>query len=309
VTPRQWLAFAFVAVTWGTTFFWYKLALRELPPHAVLLYRTGLGTLALGAAAVWLRPGWRAPARAWLTMVLFGVGNLAFPQWLIIWSEQYVDSGMTAVMLAMTPLLTLLAAQLVLADEPVTGRRLVAIALGLAGVVLLMSRSLRVGQFPAIGAALLGQLAQLGAAGCFAVTSVMVRHLGAGMAPLPQAAVAAASATAFAALLGAGPRGRFAVPVEPLTWGALIALGVVINGMAWLFFLSLLGSVGPIQTQMISYLVPLVAVVLGVAALGEPLRPELAGGGALVLAAIALSHRAQSRGAAKAPRGEPEASY
>lgn len=291
MTLRQWLAFLAVAMSWGTTFFFYKLAIRELPPETILLYRTILGTATLGLAALWLRPKWRAPVWAWVAMAVFGLFNLGFPQWLIVWSQQWVDSGMTAVMLASTPLLTLLTARLVLRDEPVTGRRLLAIALGFAGVVLLMSRSLRVGD----AATLTGQLAQFGAAICFATTSVLARWRGGGMGPLPQAVWAAFAAALFALLLNAGLGTAPVLPHLPLTWVAILLVGIVTNGLNWLLFVHLLATVGPTQTQMISYVVPLVAVTLGVLVLGEPMRPELAGGAVLVLAALALSHSAQRR--------------
>jgi drug/metabolite transporter (DMT)-like permease len=194
-------------------------------------------------------------------------------------------------MLAATPLLTLLMARPVLRDEPITAGRVLAIALGFAGVVLLMSRSLRVGALDT----LIGQLAQLGAALCFASTSVLARWRGGGMAPLPQAVWAAFTAALFAlglnALLGTAP----VMPQLPTTWAAVLAVGVVTNGLSWLLFLRLLGTVGPTQTQMISYVVPLVAVALGVLVLGEPMRLELAGGGVLVLAALAISQRAHRR--------------
>jgi len=291
VTLRQWLAFVFVATSWGTTFFFYKLAIRELPPPAILLYRTVLGTATLAVAALILRPSWRAPRWAWATMTVFGLFNLGFPQWLIVWSQQWVDSGMTAVMLASTPLLTLLAAQPVLPDEPITARRVFAIVLGFGGVVLLMSRGLRVGELDT----LLGQLAQLGAAFCFAVTSVLVRWRGGGMGPIPQALWAAFVAALFAAALNAALGTAPALPSLPVTWLALLVVSVVTNGVTWLLFLRLLGTVGPTQTQMISYVVPLVAVALGVLVLGEPPRPELAGGGLLVLLALALSHSEHRR--------------
>jgi drug/metabolite transporter (DMT)-like permease len=90
---RQWLAFATVAVTWGTTFFLYKLAIRELPPETILLYRTVLGTGTLGIAALVLRPSWRAPLWAWVAMLLFGLFNLGFPQWLIVLGGLGHDGG------------------------------------------------------------------------------------------------------------------------------------------------------------------------------------------------------------------------
>ena len=121
------------------------------------------------------------------------------------------------------------------------------------------------------------------------------------MAPLPQALVAAASGSVFAGALVTGSIGVPPLPASALSWSAVLFLGVVINGAAWLMFVALLASVGPTQTQMISYVVPLVAVALGVIVLGEPLRPELAGGGVLVLLALALSQRAQAAPRAAQP--------
>jgi drug/metabolite transporter (DMT)-like permease len=214
---------------------------------------------------------------------------------MIVWSQRWVDSGMTAVLLAATPLLTLLLAQPFLPNERITPGRLAALVLGFAGVALLMSRSLRMGE----GDALTGQLTQLGAAGCFAVTSVLAGRIMGVIDPMAQAAVSAAASAVFVTLLHAGYGFAPGLPESGMTWAAVLVLGIATNGVSWALFVGLLSSVGPTQTQMISYLTPLVAVTLGVLVLGEPLRPELAAGGACILGALLLYRRSKSGGAVK----------
>jgi drug/metabolite transporter (DMT)-like permease len=255
----------------------------------------------LGGIVAWTRPRWRAPLGMWIAVILFGIGNLALPQWMILWSQRWVDSGMTAVLLAATPLLTLLLAQPFLPNERITAGRLVALVIGLGGVALLMSRSLRLGQ----GEALTGQLTQLGAAGCFAVTSVLAGRIMGVIDPLAQASVSALASAVFVALLHTAYGFTPALPESTLTWVAVLMLGIGANGIAWALFVRLLSSVGPTQTQMISYLTPLVAVTLGIAVLGEPLRPELAAGGACILGALLLYRR--SRSARVVPSAPPSA--
>ena len=299
MTLGQRFSFTLVAAAWGSTFMWYKLALRDMEPVTILLYRTVLGAVVLGGIVAWTRPRWRAPLGMWIAVIIFGIGNLGLPQWMILWSQRWVDSGMTSVLLATTPLLTLLLAQPFLPNERITAGRLVALVIGLGGVALLMSRSLRLGQ----GEALTGQLTQLGAAGCFAVTSVLAGRIMGAIEPLALAAVSAVASAAFVVLLHAGLGLAPALPASGMTWVAVAVLGIGANGIAWALFVYLLTTVGPTHTQMVSYVTPLVAVTLGIAVLGEPLHPELAAGGTCILGALLLYR--QSKSARLVPSASP----
>lgn len=298
MTPKQWLSFWFVTLTWGTTFLWHKVALRELDPLTILLFRMVLGALVLAVVAAAVRPRWRGLGWAWLSPIALGLGNLALPHFLIVWGQQHVDSTVTSILIATTPLLTLLVAQPFLADERITLRRLAGMSTGFAGVVVLLSRNLDGG-----GEALPAQLGLIGAALCFAVTSVVARRWGAGIDPIVQAFAALVVASGAVGIAMAVAGQPLLWPRLGLSWAALLALGLVINGAALVQFYSLLTHVGPTKTQMISYVVPLFAVALGVAVLGEELHWQLAVGGLLILAAVAVFNRAPVRRPSPKPAG------
>lgn len=288
MTSRQWFAFGFVSLTWGQAYMWYELALVEMSPLGILLFRMGLGAATLAVAVTLLRPRWPRLGRAWLTPLVLGLGNLALPHFLIVWGQQTTDSSVAAILIATTPLLTMLVAAPVLADERITPQRVLSMVLGFAGVVLLISRNWQggpTGELP-------GQLAQLGAAMCFATTSVAARRLGQTMPAMLQAFVAVCVGGVALSVAALVTGQSLELPRSPLTWTGLLFLGVVVNGVSISLFYFLLTSVGPTRTQMVSYVLPMVAVVLGVVFLGERLHWQLVVGGALILLGVAWFQRA-----------------
>ncbi len=275
-----------VASMWGTGFMWNEFALLELKPMSILLLRMGFGVGILGIIVVIVRPPWPTRISEWLALVAMGIGNLGLPHFLIVWGQQHVDSAVAAVLIGSTPLFTVLLAHLLLRDDRLSGFRLAGAAMGFAGIVVLLSRGLTT---PDGGT--LGQLSQLAAAASFAASSVMARRFLSGVSPHIQAfiAVGAAFLALAAATLVTGQ--PVAWPTQPLTWIAILALGLLVNGVSLTMFYYLLTTIGPSRTQMVSYAVPLVAVVLGVVVLREAVNLQLIAGGGLILAAVALFNR------------------
>src|SRR5882724_2495492 len=214
---RYGLMLIVLALIWGSSFMFIKVAVRELDPATLILGRLGLAALTL-AIAVPILVGARATLgdlRAyWPALALVGLLNAAIPFWLLSWGETRIDSGLASIIQASVPIFNAVVAFGFFRDVRVTGLRLLGVAIGFVGVALL------VGAQP--HGKVLGALAVCGMALCYAVVQLLAgRHLGAVKPPV------VALATTGVAALAALPAGIAQAPHHAPHWktiGAVVAL-------------------------------------------------------------------------------------
>jgi drug/metabolite transporter (DMT)-like permease len=294
VTRRQILTLAALALIWGASFMFIKVAVRELDPAALAWLRIALAAVVL-VPLMLVYSGRTAVAemrRAPVRLTVLGLANTAVPFLLISWAETRIDSGLTAILQAAAPLFTVLIA-IRIGDERVTGARLAGVLVGFGGVSLLVGVDR--------GGAILAGLAVVAAALCYAASSVFSSHVLRDTNPL----VIGAGSLAAAALLTA-PVGIATLPGSVPGWkvaGSVLALGVVGTGVAYVLYFELLRTAGPSRAILVTYLVPAVAVLYGVLLLDEPLRVAAIVGLALILCGVALA----AGGARRAVRREAAA--
>ncbi len=298
--PHHWALFFLLGLVWGSGFLWNKLALREVGPLTLVTLRLLIGCGALAAFALLLRPRWPRQPRVWGVLLALGVTTFAMPHVLVAWGQQHVDAGMAAVLNATTPLITLVLAHFALADDRFSPGRGVGLLMGFAGVVVLLSHNIGTAE----QRTLLGQLSQIGAATCIAGSAVAARRYLAGHSPVVQALVPMCAADLL--LWGTTPwvEAPFTLPTQPLTWAAIAALGLFSSGLSYGLFYYLLHRIGPTRTHMVTYLFPLMAVLLGVLFLGEALHWRLVVGGLMILSGVALVN-VQGRPLLRATKGAP----
>jgi drug/metabolite transporter (DMT)-like permease len=274
-------------VLWGSGFLFVKLALRGLSPTQVVLGQLAFGALVLLLVLAARRQPLPHAAREWAYLAGMAVlANIA-PYLLFSWSEQRISSGLAGALSGTTPLVTLLLAR-IFGVGRLTLARVLGLALGLAGVVLLAgpwhdgSRAV----------SLAGVLAALGAATCYAGSYVYARRLltNRGTEPL---VLSAAQLTAGALMLGATMPWIRSQPIMLSSTVALsvVALGVLSTGIAYVFNYRLIQDEGPTAASMTNYLAPVVAVALGVAFVDERLSWNLAVGTAVVLLGVWIAER------------------
>jgi drug/metabolite transporter (DMT)-like permease len=282
VSARAWIAFAAVSTLWGIPYLFIKVAVDDgVSPLVLAWVRVVLG------AAVLLALAWRAGKLAalrgrWTWIAVFGVIEVAIPFPLIAAGERHVASSLAAIVIAAAPLFVALLALRYDAEERATGTRLAGLLLGLAGVVALVGIDVA-----GSGDELLGALAILLAAFCYAVgPMVLKRHL----ADLdPRASMGAALAVAAVVLT---PPAVFDAPSEVPPGEALIALvmlGLFCTAAAFVFYGALVAEAGPGRALVITYIAPVVALALGVAVLGEEPGTGAVVGLLLILAGSWLS--------------------
>ncbi len=282
MTPRAWLLFALSSVIWGVPYLFIKIAVDAgVPPGFVAWARVALGTALLLPIA--LRRGALRGLRGRSgAIAAYAVCEIAVPFVLIAVGERYISSSLTAILVATMPLLVaLLSVRLSPADQP-TGLRLLGLVIGLGGVVALLGIDVAGRPDELLGAALV-LIATLG----YALAPIIVSRSLADLDPLGPVAASLAMAT-IALLPAAFLTPPHAVPgVAAL--GAIAVLGVVCTALGLVVFFELIAAAGPSRASVITYVNPLVAVLVGVLALDERLSATSVAGLLLILGGSWLS--------------------
>lgn len=287
MSGRDWALLVLLAGVWGGSFFFNAVAVAELPPLTVVAVRVLLAALAL--QIVLAARGQRLPLRGQVVaaFLVMGVLNNAIPFTLIVWGQTHIASGLAAILNATTPLFTVLVAHWFTRDERATGLRLGGVALGFAGVVVMIGPAALAG----LGDSVAAQVACLLAAASYAVSGVYGRRFARlGVAPMATATgmlTASALVLVPLALLVDRP---LALPAPSLSAvGALLAVALVSTAFAYILYFKLLASAGATNLLLVTFLVPVSAILLGVLILGETLAVKHLLGMALIglgLAAI-----------------------
>ncbi len=257
-----------LALIWGSSFTIIKVVVVHLPPFSLTLWRVALAALVLLAAAALRGERLRFSGAAWGWIALAALTGTVAPFTLISWGEERIDSGLAAILISLTPFMVLLLAHLFTGEERITPRRALGVALGFAGVLVLIGPA----ALDTLGGDTLRQLAVAGAALCYAVNTLMVRHLqlrhGGQARPLALAAAIMLISVAMLLPLVAWLEG-LAWPPAHAAWLAAM-LGVVHTALATLIMLAILRRAGATFFASINFLIPLVGYLLGVLILGEP---------------------------------------
>lgn len=284
---REWGIFLLLSFIWGTSFYWIKIGVQDIGPLTLVTLRMVIGTASLYAYVRWRGiPVPRAP-REWALFSVIGLFNVALPFALIAWAEVHIESGVAAVLNSVVPLFALVMSHVWLNDpnERITARSLGGLLVGFAGVVILMGRDLTVNFNPL---SLLGQLAVIAGSACYAGSLIFIRlylrHHHPNIQGLMQLLLGGLI-TAAAIPFFEWP---LSLPSTPLTWGAVLWLGVLGSGLAYVFFFGLADSWGPTRISMVTYVVPVFAVIFGVTLLGETADWRLLVGGALILLGVVI---------------------
>jgi drug/metabolite transporter (DMT)-like permease len=280
--PKHWAVFIALGVIWSSSFLWIKISLEEVGPITLVAYRAIFGLVVIGGWAFIQRKVWPWGLGDWLPFIVLGFTNIAAPFFLISWAEQEIDSAVASILNALVPLFTLVIAHYFLKDDRMTLQRVIGLLIGFCGVIVLLSKDIQSGQQDS----LLGQGAVILATLFYAASSVYARKSTQHTPGLVRGAAPLVSASAVM-WLGAGTlESPVVIPHLPMTWVALLWLGVLASGIAFVMMYYLLHEIGPTRATMVTYLLPLGGVVLGVVFLNEELSRQLAMGSLLILGSI-----------------------
>jgi len=296
---REWIAFVLLGTIWGSSFLWIKIAVGEIGPAAVGAFRLLFGLLGLAGAAWVTRQSFRR-LRAYLPAYLFmGLFNTALPFVLIPWAETRIDSALAAILNATTPLFAIVIAHYWLSDEKITLTRAAGLVTGFVGVTVLVSRDFGP---QGVHGSIWGQLAMLGASASYALAATFSRRHLRGHPPLAQAAMVVLIADAITWAVVPIMDRPLLFPHSGLTWFALAWLGLLGSCVAYLLYFYLINAWGATRTSLVTYIFPVVGLLLGIIFLNEAADWRLIVGSALVVGGIAVVNR---HAAAAAPLRAP----
>jgi drug/metabolite transporter (DMT)-like permease len=281
-----WVVFLTLGFLWGSSYLWIKIGLEGgLPPLTLIAGRLVLGALFLVTVVALARQELPRSPRMYGHLFVMGIVNIVLPFILITVGEQSIDSALASILNATVPLTVIVLAPMFLPDERITVARVAGLAVGFAGVILLVAPGL----VDLSDSDMSGELMMVGSSICYGIGNVYARRNVHGLRPMIPALFQVSFAALVVVPLALVVDNPFRT-VHP-TPGALVAvawLGFLGSGFAYLCYFTLLQRWGATRTSMVAYLLPVVGIALGAAVLGEPITLNRIAGTALVIAGIAL---------------------
>ena len=288
--PREWGMLVLLSIFWGGSFFFAEIALRDFQPFTVVFLRVALAAIIL-LGVVYIR-GERMPAslKKWGAFCIMGVLNNAIPFSLIVWGQTRINSGVASIFNATTPIFTVLLAQWLTTDEKLNARKLVGVIIGFLGVCIMMAPEIRDG-FSWRG---LGQLAVLGAAVSYSFAGIFGKSFKNTSAVVNAAGMLICSSVMMLPLAIIIDSPWILQP----SWEAVAAvcgMAIISTAVAYLLYFAILASAGATNVLLVTFLIPISALLLGMSVLGEVIRIlEYTGMGCIFLGLILIDGRVLS---------------
>lgn len=280
MTWYEWLLLVTLSILWGGSFFFIGVAVRELPAFTITVARVAPAAIAL--LLVMRMAGQRLPRgmAAWKAFAGMGFLNNVVPFSMITWGQKEIASGVASIIIASTPLLTVVFAHFTTTDEKMTGGRLVGVCIGLAGVAVMVGGDLLGGMSPhalALGALLVAAMS-------YAAASIYGRRFRAlGVQPMATATgqVPLSSLMLIPMMLVVDRPWNLPVP-SATTIAALAGLALLATSLGYVIYFRILATAGATNLALVTFLIPVSAILLGTTFLDEVLLPKHLMGMALI---------------------------
>lgn len=283
----DWLLLACLVMAWGGSFAMTKVAVAHLDAAWIMALRLSVAAAILVPYAYAVGQPLNAPAASWRKYAWLGAIGHTVPFFLVTWGTHFVASGVSGLLMGAIPLFLVVIAHFALPGEQLSIPKAIGFLLGFAGIVVLIGPT-ALFNLSLTGEELKGELAILAGCLCYAVHGVLAKRLGFDH-PAKQSAgvclLAALMGLAFAVLTS--PSGLDGPPMSAFV--AVAGLGILPTAIATLLVYRLMNRTGPSFVSYSNYLVPVFAVSIGAAALGEELHWNVLLALLLILAGIAVS--------------------
>jgi drug/metabolite transporter (DMT)-like permease len=280
---RSWAGIAVLGAVWGSSFFFFEVALETLGPVTVAFARVAIAALVLFGLLRIARLALPTDWRSWRALAVMGILNNAIPFTLIAWAQVAIEGGLASILNATTPIFSVVLAVFVARQEALTANRLAGVLLGFGGVVVLIGP----GALSSLGVSVFSQsLVLLGALSYASAAIYARRHLVAHPPLVTSFAQVATAAAVLLPLAFAIERPWEASPTIA-TWGALLAIGTLGTAFAYPLYFFLLRRTGATNLMLVTLINPVTALLLGIVVLGETPGWTAFAGMALIFAGLA----------------------
>jgi drug/metabolite transporter (DMT)-like permease len=283
----DWFGILALAVLWGTSFLFVKIAVREVPPLTMVAARFVIAASVLGVAV--RARGLRLPTsrRVWGHYLLMSLIGNSIPFSLIAWGQIRVDVGLAGILMGVMPLMTLLLAHFFVPGERMTPRMAGGFAVGFIGLVALFGPEVLL-EFGGESSDLPSQLAIGLAAICYATNTIITRRLGT-LDPLVSATTVMWITTAIMVPLALWVERPWNLAWSAESIASVVWLGLFATALATIVYFRIIQRAGPTFLSLINYMIPVVALAAGAIVLDEKLVGTVLIGMALILTGLAIS--------------------
>ena len=292
MSVTEWSMLIALGAIWGGSFFFARVAVAEIPPLALVLFRVAIAALVLHVYLAATRTSFRpafAMAGSFFALALL---NNVIPFSLMFAGQTELGAGAASILNATTPFWTVILANMFTDDEKLSWAKLAGIGLGLAGTVVMVGP----GALAGLGGPVWAKLALLGTALSYAVAVIYARRFRSLAPPVVATGQLTASTIIMipVVVMWHGTDGLFSASIP--AWAAVFGLAVLATSFGYILFFSLVRSAGATGTSLVTLIVPVSAILLGAAFLGERLESfEFAGMGLIALGLLMIDGRLTRR--------------
>jgi drug/metabolite transporter (DMT)-like permease len=270
MSALEWVLVLSLSVLWGGSFFFNGIAVKELPTLTVVVARVALSAAILLVVLRFLGSGLPRDRRVWLAFFGMGLLNNVLPFSLIVWGQTHLASGVASILNATTPLFAVIVAHLLTHDEKMTGARLVGVVVGLTGVGYMIGGA----ALASLGSGILAQIACLAAALSYAFAGVFGRRFKSmGATPMQTAAGQVTASSLMLAPVVMLVDRPWMLPVPGMAAVlALVGVAALSTALAYVIYFRILATAGATNLLLVTFLIPVSAILLGVLVLGETMQ-------------------------------------
>jgi drug/metabolite transporter (DMT)-like permease len=279
---KHWIVFILLGLIWSSSFLWIKIGVQEIGPMALVSFRMLFGALTAIAIAFYQGIPFTRNWKDWAIFAIFGPASLAIPIFLISWGEQTIDSAVASILNATVPLFTLIIAHFWLQDDKITFQKTLGLLVGFAGVMTLLSKDLLASEHGSV----IGQAAVILASLFYAASAVGIRKYSQHINNVMRGVGFLVTSAIFMWAIGPIVERPFEIPTLPITWVAVLWLGILGSGLAMIMLYYLIHEIGPTRATLVTYLFPIGGVILGVLFLNEHLSWQLVAGAVFIILSL-----------------------
>ncbi len=277
LSTRAWGEMLLLALIWGASFLAFAICLRELQVFTTVAHRVFWGTVLMWIIAIargWMLP----PLRLWLACLIMGLLNNVIPFSLIAWGQTTIESGLASILNASTAVYGILFAAVIFADERLTTRKLVGVAIGFVGVII----AIGIESLKSFDIRSLAQLAIVGASMSYGLASVWARRSLKSLPPRSAALGMLTGSTLIMLPLSFAVDGPPRFDLSAQTWVAIAYIAAAATTGAYLLYYRVLSMAGSGNLTLVTLVIPPIAILLGAAFLEERITPTAMAGFAII---------------------------
>jgi len=288
---KEWSLIALLSIIWGGSFFFIELALEELPPLSIVFSRVTMASVILLLVVYF--GGHKIPfsLRIWGSFFMMGLLNNVIPFMLIVWGQTHIEGGLASILNGTTPIFSVLLTHFLSKDERLTGNRILGVLIGWVGVAVLIG----INALKGFGMASISQIAILGASLSYACAAIYARRFRE-LKPIVVATGMLCCSSIIMAPLALTIDQPWNFTPGAIVLIALITLAVVCTALAYLIYFRVLATAGATNSLLVTFLIPISAIILGSLVLGERLGwNAFIGMGLIFIGLIAIDGRLLNR--------------